>query len=151
MANMIENFDEIIYKYRYVIGATLVVIILLGLGVLGFNYYQKNNAAKEDASVATLKQQNDQLRQELAQGATKQIVSSSAQTAVQNQGDKININTASVEDLDKIPDVGPARAKLIIDYRSQNGGFKTIEEMKNIKGIGDKTFEKMKDSITIGE
>jgi comEA protein len=146
-----ENFDEIIYKYRYIIGTTLVVIILAGLGVLGFNYYQQNNAKQEDVKFASLKQQNDQLRQELAQGAAKQIVGPNTQILAQNQGNKININTASADDLDKIPDVGPARAKLIIDYRSQNGGFKTIEEMKNIKGIGDKTFEKMKDLITAGE
>ncbi|WP_291648781.1 helix-hairpin-helix domain-containing protein [Clostridium sp.] len=61
----------------------------------------------------------------------------------------ININTASLEELQKINGVGEVKAKSIIEYREKNGGFKSIDEMKNIEGIGDKTFEKMKDKITI--
>lgn len=61
----------------------------------------------------------------------------------------ININTASLEELTKINGIGEVKAKSIIEYREQNGGFKSIEEIKNIKGIGEKTFEKLKDSITI--
>lgn len=61
----------------------------------------------------------------------------------------ININTASLEELQKINGVGEVKAKSIINYREKNGGFKSIDEMKNIEGIGDKTFEKMKDQITI--
>lgn len=61
----------------------------------------------------------------------------------------ININTASLEELTKINGIGEVKAKSIIEYREQNGSFKSIEEIKNIKGIGEKTFEKLKDSITI--
>lgn len=61
----------------------------------------------------------------------------------------ININTATLEELQKINGVGEVKAKSIIEYREKNGGFKSIDEMKNIEGIGDKTFEKMKDKITI--
>lgn len=61
----------------------------------------------------------------------------------------ININTATLEELQKINGVGEVKAKKIIEYREKNGGFKSIEEIKNIGGIGDKTFEKMKDGITI--
>ena len=67
----------------------------------------------------------------------------------ENQGSKININTASLAKLDKIPNIGPARIVDIISYRETKSGFKTIEEMKNIKGIGDKTFESMKNLIII--
>ncbi len=62
---------------------------------------------------------------------------------------KININTAGLEALDRIPEVGPVIAQRIIDYRNQNGPFQTREDLKNVKGIGDTTFEKMKDEITI--
>lgn len=62
----------------------------------------------------------------------------------------IDINTASLSELDKIPEVGPVIAQRIIDYRNTNGPFKTIEEIKNVKGIGDATFLKMKDQITVG-
>ena len=62
---------------------------------------------------------------------------------------KININTASVEELQQLPGIGPAKAQAIVDYRQSNGGFKTIEEIKNVKGIGEKTYEKLKELIDI--
>ncbi len=61
----------------------------------------------------------------------------------------ININTAGVEELDKLDGVGPAIAGRIIDYRNQNGGFKDINELKLVSGIGDKMFEKIKDKVGI--
>jgi competence protein ComEA len=62
---------------------------------------------------------------------------------------KININTASVEELDKLPGIGPAIAKAIIDYRTKSGPFKQIEDINDVKGIGDALFEKIKDQITV--
>ncbi|GAB4370046.1 MAG: hypothetical protein Kow0042_12090 [Calditrichia bacterium] len=61
----------------------------------------------------------------------------------------ININTATSEELQKLPRVGPKMAQRIIEYRSQNGGFQSIEEIMQVKGIGEKTFEKLRDLITI--
>ncbi len=61
----------------------------------------------------------------------------------------ININTANEKRLMDIPGIGEIKAKSIIDYREKNGGFKNIEELKNIDGIGEKTFEKLKDTITL--
>lgn len=65
------------------------------------------------------------------------------------QSGKININTADSETLQELPNIGPAKAQAIIDYRNQNGRFKSIDEIKNVKGIGDKTFEELKDLISI--
>jgi competence protein ComEA len=48
-----------------------------------------------------------------------------------------------------LPSIGPAIAKRIIDYRLANGRFETIEQLKEVKGIGEKTFEKVKDRITV--
>ncbi|MEX2054532.1 MAG: lamin tail domain-containing protein [Candidatus Colwellbacteria bacterium] len=62
----------------------------------------------------------------------------------------ININTASLDDLQEITGVGPVIAQRIIDYREANGFFASIEEIKEVDGIGDVTFEEMKDEITIG-
>ncbi len=62
----------------------------------------------------------------------------------------ININTASAEELDKLPGIGPSIAKAIIDYRTKNGPFKQIEDINDVKGIGDALFEKIKDLITVG-
>lgn len=65
------------------------------------------------------------------------------------KSDKVNINTASVEELDTLPGIGPSRAADIISYRESNGRFKSIEDLKNVKGIGEASFEKMKEKITI--
>lgn len=63
---------------------------------------------------------------------------------------KININTASLEELDRLPGIGPSIAQTIIDYRTTNGPFKQIEDINAVKGIGDALFAKIKDSITVG-
>jgi competence protein ComEA len=62
---------------------------------------------------------------------------------------KVNINTATAEELDALPGVGPSIAQRIIDYRTTNGPFQSIEDVKNVRGIGDVTFEKLKDKITV--
>ena len=62
---------------------------------------------------------------------------------------RININTADSDTLQEIPGVGPATAEKIIAYREENGRFSQIEEIQNVNGIGNKTFEKMKDKITV--
>ncbi|WP_415409219.1 helix-hairpin-helix domain-containing protein [Staphylococcus agnetis] len=56
----------------------------------------------------------------------------------------INLNLAQSSDLTEIPGIGPSKAELIINYREEKGGFKTVEELKEVKGIGEKTFEKLK-------
>ncbi|HSD38349.1 MAG TPA: helix-hairpin-helix domain-containing protein [Rhodocyclaceae bacterium] len=61
----------------------------------------------------------------------------------------ININTATEAELDSLPGVGPTKAKAIVDYRKANGNFKSIEDIKNVKGIGDKTFDDLKSQIAV--
>ena len=82
----------------------------------------------------------------VAGASTSSVPSSSSKN--QNIG-KVNLNSANLSQLDTLPGIGPAYGQRIIDYRASSGGFKTIEEIKNIKGIGDKTFEKLRDLITI--
>ena len=62
---------------------------------------------------------------------------------------KININTADFEELQELNGVGPATAEKIIGYREENGRFSSIEDIKNVSGIGEKTFEKFKDDIKV--
>ncbi|MDR4948657.1 helix-hairpin-helix domain-containing protein [Neobacillus cucumis] len=66
----------------------------------------------------------------------------------QNQG-KIDLNKADEQELQNLPGIGPAKAAAIIEYRNTSGPFKAIEDLKNITGIGDKTFEKLKDLIVV--
>jgi competence protein ComEA len=65
-----------------------------------------------------------------------------------NQG-KINLNKADENELQNLPGIGPSKAAAILEYRETNGQFKTVEDLKNISGIGDKTFEKLKDLISV--
>ena len=62
----------------------------------------------------------------------------------------VNINTATVAQLEGLPGVGTRTAQLIVEQRQKNGGFKKIEELMNIKGIGEKSFLKLKPMITVG-
>ncbi len=62
---------------------------------------------------------------------------------------KVNINSADIESLCSLKGIGPAMADRIITYRNQNGGFGSIEELKNVSGIGQKTFDKIKEHITV--
>ena len=64
-------------------------------------------------------------------------------------GQKININTATAEELDRLPGIGPAKSKAIIDYRNQNGNFKTIEDIQKVKGIKAGEFSKITDFIKV--
>ncbi len=63
---------------------------------------------------------------------------------------KININTADINTLQKLPGIGEVKANAIIQYRKTNGAFKTIHDITRVSGIGEKTFEKIKDLITVG-
>jgi competence protein ComEA len=61
----------------------------------------------------------------------------------------INLNKADVNELQTLPGIGPAKAASIIEYRETNGPFKAVEDLKNISGIGEKTFEKLKELISV--
>ena len=80
------------------------------------------------------------------------VSGASTQTAggsERGQGGLVNLNTATIEQLDTLPGVGEATANKIITYREENGGFKSIEDLKNVKGIGDKKFEEIKGNICV--
>jgi len=85
------------------------------------------------------------------------FVSVSSLSLAQNQTQnrpaqaKININTASLAELQTLPRIGPKVAQRIIDYRTQNGPFKKPEDLMKVRGIGEKVFNQIKDLITVGE
>lgn len=61
----------------------------------------------------------------------------------------VNLNTASLAELDSLPGIGKSTAQRILEYRQKSGGFKKIEELMNVKGIGEKSFLKIKSRLTV--
>jgi competence protein ComEA len=75
-----------------------------------------------------------------------QNVAAMKQRAISN---KININSASARDLESLPRVGPVMAQRILSFRKDHGPFQSIDELRQIKGIGEKTLARIRDRITI--
>ncbi|MEY3885028.1 MAG: hypothetical protein RIS87_803 [Pseudomonadota bacterium] len=61
----------------------------------------------------------------------------------------VNLNTATQAELESLKNIGPAKAQAIIDYRKKSGGFKTVEDLNNVPGFGDKTMVNLKSEITV--
>ena len=100
------------------------------------------NRAKElsNHELIIIKNINDEVSQEEVENEIQSIEADDG---------KININTADINKLKEIPGIGDVKANSIIMYRESNGNFKSIEDLKNVDGIGEKTFEKIKNNIKI--
>ena len=72
-----------------------------------------------------------------------------AATASAPAGAPVNLNTATVAQLETLPGIGKSTAERILEYRQKNGGFKKVEDLMNVRGIGEKSFLKMKPLITV--
>jgi len=79
-----------------------------------------------------------------AQSRSSATAAKPASTAV------VNLNTASATDLEGLPGIGAKTATRIVEYRQKNGPFKKIEELMNVRGVGEKNFLKLKPQITVG-
>ncbi|QED48706.1 helix-hairpin-helix domain-containing protein [Cytobacillus dafuensis] len=87
--------------------------------------------------------------EDVEESGTELLVGASAASGQAKNDGKVNLNTANETELQTLPGIGPAKASAIIEFRETNGPFKVIEDIKSISGIGDKTFEKLKDSIKV--
>ena len=81
-------------------------------------------------------------------GATKPATKPSSAAA---PATVINLNTATQAQLESLPGLGAKAAERIIEYRKQNGGFKKVEDLMNVKGIGEKSFLKLKPRLSVGD
>ena len=84
----------------------------------------------------------------LAQRATKPVPAARA-AAASTSTEVINLNTATAAQLGSLPGIGPKTADLIVQYRQKNGPFKKVEEIMNVRGVGEKSFLKLKARITV--
>lgn len=67
------------------------------------------------------------------------------------RGDRLDLNTATLEELETLPGIGPVLGQRILDYRAEYGGFQTVDELIYVKGIGEKTLEKIENLVKVGE
>lgn len=124
----------------YLLLAFLLVIIS---GIWYFQHKSKIDLVFEDKS-NELVSDLEKLKFE-----EKSLVAVDSTESISTQPELVNINVADAETLEELPAIGETIAISIIKYREENGGFKTIEEIKNVARIGDKTFEQIKNKITI--
>lgn len=114
-------------------------VVLLGIGV---NYLSKNNPHFKNYFTQELQNRA---------GAHQKINASTSLSINPEQSRRINLNKAALEELTRLSGIGPGLAQRIIDYRLSEGGFKAIEEVKKVKGIGAGKFELLKDHVSIEE
>lgn len=115
--------------------------------------YKKNSSSNNthtNTSSASSSKESYQIDEATKNNISIITSSNSETTTSQDTTSKlININTASAQELTSLPGIGETKANNIVSYRTENGYFKTIEDLKNVSGIGDATFEQLKDYITV--
>lgn len=138
---------------------TLAAVIALGLGVQNYQDSQQAepiSVKKAETSVA------DSLGKEAIPVSTPITVAPAANPTVAIQPlasianvpaspstGKINLNSATAAELDALPGIGPVRAQAIITYRSQIGGFRKVEDLLGVDGIGEKTLENVRNLVSV--
>lgn len=109
------------------------------MGYVGSRYLQTPNVIEIESDPTAIKRELPVL---------ETIEAPKTQTEVPST-DKVNLNTATADDLQTIPAIGPALAEKIIDYRTKHGKFNEIEELRNIPGVGKKTFQKLSPYLSL--
>ncbi|CDA85656.1 comEA protein [Clostridium sp. CAG:230] len=115
------------------------------------------NASTESINLAQFLQDGEQIvvltkKQAKKQKSPKEdpaMVNDSKNRQDSQGASKVNINTASVEELMQLPGIGEAKAKMILDYRTQNGAFQKVEDIMKISGIKEGVYNKIKENITV--
>ncbi len=140
-------------RYLIVIAAVLCALII------GYNAFYVPDASMSNITVTTdTSSYADEAytpRSSIQSSVSSSLADSSSQllsstNSVKSVSGKVNINTATAQQLrDGLDGIGDVMAKRIVAYREENGSFKSIDAIKNVDGIGDKTFAKLKDHITV--
>jgi comEA protein len=143
-----------------IIAASAALSVLLGVGVYfsqgspsvtvsGLNDFSVGTSGNGDGSAdAGLADSSASAEPDSAVETSTSVAEAEPTASAEDKSGKINLNTASLAELDQLTGIGPAYAQRIIDYREANAGFGSVEEIMNVKGIGSKTFEKIRDQIT---
>jgi len=169
MQNKIDNPKA--ERIKIILSFCIIFLICVGSAFAVWQIQSKNSPAQKsqeaqnlEGKISELNRKMDELSQAINDAKQQVEVESSVVVSTKTQRvagastdgssssditGMININSASANQLDTLEGIGSAYAQRIIEYRQANGGFKSIEEIMNVKGIGEKTFEKIKNRITI--
>ena len=109
-----------------------------------------DGAARDALNLARVLQDGEQVVVPTEEELTASVSPSAEVSAAPAARGRININTATAEELDALPGIGPATAEKIVADREANGPFSTIEDLKRVAGIGDKKYTELADSVCVG-
>ncbi|MCH5195495.1 MAG: ComEA family DNA-binding protein [Oscillospiraceae bacterium] len=135
-----------------VFSAVLQMLVVIGvIGVVAVNIFPSVDEAVvlEDGLYGIGSSSSSSSSESRYSDRNQPAENASAESTVVPSNTKININTASLEQLKTLSGIGDVKAQAIIDYREANGGFASIEELVNVKGIGGKTLDNLRDCITV--
>ena len=121
-----NNVENVVERHYWKAVTFLVILILAGAGFWGVRRFAPAMFLGKPDLIAVPNAERPQNR------------------ATQNKPALLNINTATVEELQTLPNIGEATAQRIIDYRTQHGNFASVDAVQNVKGIGAKTLEKLR-------
>jgi len=107
-------------------------------------------AEKTNINLAQNLEDGEKLDIPFVEGASP-VLATPVPEVVSATSELVNINTASIAELDTLPGIGPTTAQKIIDYRDQNGPFLSTEDIINVSGIGPASYERLKDLISVGD
>ena len=111
----------------------------------------REDAAKDAVNLAATVEDGSMIRVPTIDEAAKNVESADAGLVAEENSGKVDLNRAEKAELMTLPGVGERKAEQILAYRKAHGKFRSIEEIKNIPGIKEKAFEKLKDSIVVRE
>ena len=140
---LIETADTSLINLSKKLEDEMVIIIYTKDEIINYN----NNNVKTEYVYIEVNNCPDPINDACIKEYTEETEDN--EQSISNENNVININTASIEELTTLSGIGESKAKLIIEYRTQNGKFKNIEELSNVKGIGESLIEKIKDNITV--
>lgn len=121
-----NNVENVVERHYWKAVTFLVILILAGAGFWGLRRFAPAMFLGKPDLIAVPNAERPQNR------------------TTQNKLELLNINTATVEELQTLPNIGEATAQRIIDYRTQHGNFASVDALQNVKGIGPKTLEKLR-------
>ncbi len=128
-----RNIESVVERHYWRGVVFLVILILVGTGFWCLRHYNPALFLGKPDFIAV---------------PTEKLPNNKSTESVEEKPGLLNINTATVEELQTLPSIGPQTAKKIIQFREEQGGFSSVETLTEVKGIGEKTLEKVIPYIT---